>query len=318
MNTLSNHSQPVAAMRGASRIFESPSLVRALSNVSFEVRQGEVFGFLGPKGSGKSTLLRILAGQLSPSEGKARVFGRSPRRRRAKARIGFVARDDRHHYALESRRGPGFLGHLLGIFKGTRSNLGLTSALLWSRDLILLDEPFAGASPDAVRELKDLIRSATNRGKTVILTSASLCEANDICDRLALLRDGNIEATGTTERLLTSTDTVGLLASLAPKPVAERLLQVLREELRSVEAATGPSLAAPSIEKEEFDPTISRSQKTKQVLERLLSAPSPEPQPSLCLATTSVDHEKLAQLVRPRGCIEPEQKPNAQMQKMPK
>ncbi len=85
-----NQREPVAFMHGVGRFFDHFGLVRALIDVSFDVRRGEVFGLLGPKGSGKSTTLRILAGRLRPSEGKVKVFARSPRSRRARARIGYL------------------------------------------------------------------------------------------------------------------------------------------------------------------------------------------------------------------------------------
>ena len=87
----------VAWMRGVSRYFETPRFVRALTDVSFEVRRGEVFGLLGPSGSGKTTTIRILAGRLSPSEGKARVFGRSPRRHSARMRVGYLPQRPSHN-----------------------------------------------------------------------------------------------------------------------------------------------------------------------------------------------------------------------------
>src|SRR5438132_1596661 len=94
-STLSNVPREiVATMRHVSRYFENPGFVRALLNATFEIRRGEIFGILGPKGSGKSTALRILAGRLSTSEGKARVFGRSPRRSGVKARIGYLPQMD--------------------------------------------------------------------------------------------------------------------------------------------------------------------------------------------------------------------------------
>src|ERR1039457_4972242 len=86
----------VAWMRGVSRYAYNPHFVRALTDVSFEVRRGEVFGLLGPSGSGKTTTIRILAGRLSPSEGKARMFGRPPRRHSARMRVGYLPQRPSH------------------------------------------------------------------------------------------------------------------------------------------------------------------------------------------------------------------------------
>src|ERR1035438_9350541 len=93
---LPHQHEPVASMRGVSRYFDQSGFVRALSNVSFEVRRGEVFGLLGPSGSGKSTTIRILAGRLPPSEGKARMFGRPPRRHSARMRVGYLPQRPSH------------------------------------------------------------------------------------------------------------------------------------------------------------------------------------------------------------------------------
>src|SRR5579872_7277399 len=84
-----NSSEIVATMRDVTVTFDG-YLTRALARIDLEVRRGEAFGILGPKGAGKSTLLRILAGRLRPTEGKVKVFGRSPRRGSTKARIGYV------------------------------------------------------------------------------------------------------------------------------------------------------------------------------------------------------------------------------------
>src|ERR1017187_10740598 len=99
----------VAWMQGVSRYFDKPGFVRALTNVSFEVRRGEVFGLLGPSGSGKSTTLRVLAGRLPPSEGKARVFGRSPRRHSARMRVGYLPQRASHNKSHLLAQVAGFL-----------------------------------------------------------------------------------------------------------------------------------------------------------------------------------------------------------------
>src|ERR1017187_1467766 len=143
----------VAWMQGVSRYFDKPGFVRALSNVSFEVRRGEVFGLLGPSGSGKSTAIRILAGRLSPSEGKARGFGRPPRPRAARMRVGYLPQRRSHPKPHRLAQVMDFLRDVF-IWRASgprpkpddiippniRSSV-LKQVLLKNPDLLLLDEP---------------------------------------------------------------------------------------------------------------------------------------------------------------------------------
>src|ERR1017187_1591945 len=176
----------VARMQGVSRYFEKPGFVRALTDVRFEVRRGEVFGLLGPSGSGKSTTLRVLAGRLSPSEGKARVFGRSPRRHSARMRVGYLPQRPSHNKSHLWAQSIGFLKDLFiwhkrhprsepnYIMPRNERSLILKRVVLRNPHLLLLDEPFAMLEPAGCAEIKDVILALARRGKTVILTSDSL------------------------------------------------------------------------------------------------------------------------------------------------
>ena len=160
----------------------TPSFVRALTDVSFEVRRGEVFGLLGPSGSGKSTTIRILAGRLSASEGKARVFGRSPRRRSARMRVGYLPQRPSHNKSHLLAQAMGFLKDL---FIGRKRYPGSEAGDMLPANERRLDpeasarqKPGSPAAGRTVRcagrggcaEMRDLIVALARRGKTVILS----------------------------------------------------------------------------------------------------------------------------------------------------
>ena len=137
-------------------------LTRALSRVNLDFRRGEVMGVLGPKGAGKSTVLKALAGRLRPAEGAVRVFDRSPRSGATKARMGYLPGK------VDPKNSPGFLDRVFGGKKETVSSRGparLTQAILGSRDLLILDDPFAGLEPAELIETKTLIRDMVAKGK---------------------------------------------------------------------------------------------------------------------------------------------------------
>lgn len=234
----------VVQMRSVIRYFGNPGLSQALTDVTFDVRRGEVFGLLGPSGSGKSTVIRILAGRLSPSQGKARVLGHSPRWPPTRTRVGYLPQHSIHTRSQFLVEAFGFLGDLfekqesdsrrprVSAEPAGRERRGLLKQVLVKNpDLLLLDEPFAGLDMSGCREMVDFIRALAQQGRTVILSSNSLTFARDICDRLAVLSRGRIEATGTLRELLATRDSLRYIGQLLPQPTAERLLQMIRQEL---------------------------------------------------------------------------------------
>ena len=304
MKPFENNSNPtsqretVAVMRAVSMRFDD-FLVHALTDVSFEVRSGEVFGLLGPKGSGKSTTLRILAGQLRHTEGKVKVLGRSPQRRATKARIGY----------LPPKTAQSESGGLLGLvtrFFARVPPASLAQVLVKNPDIVILDEPFSGLDAAGCLELKELIQSLARRGKTVILSSDSLSDAKDICERVAFLYDGKIQGAGTLDQLLTATDAIRFTAPVLPQATAERALKLIRTELA---ADSGSVETAAEISENAFfdrlqDAPRAEASTTTTVTEKVLAPLLKEDAPALPMessgtAADCMDHGKLAELTKP-------------------
>ncbi len=235
--------------------------VKAGRGVSFAVRAGEVFGLLGPNGSGKSTTLKMILGLLHPTSGYLRVLGQSPREVKIKARIGYVPEESYLYPYLTCEETLNFYGTLfdlnaaerrmrieqllemiglqharrrtVGEFsKGMARRIGLAQALINDPDLIILDEPTSGLDPLGCRQVKDLIVALAKRGKTIVLSSHLLADVEDICDRVAILYNGQIQAQGTIRELLEERERYRLtLPQEVTGAVLQRVLAVVRAEL---------------------------------------------------------------------------------------
>ncbi len=304
--TPDNQREPVAFMHGVGRFFDHFGLVRALIDVSFDVRRGEVFGLLGPKGSGKSTTLRILAGRLRPSEGKVKVFARSPRSRRARPRIGYLLEPGSHRRPTDSPGLLAFLRELLGspARRGSREvsesspaaqrQAGLMQVLLKGPDLLLLDEPFCSLEPASRRQFKDLILALARRGKTVVLSSDTLSDAKDVCTRMAVYYAGRIQAVGTLEELLADPDAVRFMAPLLPRQTTERILNIIRDDL-----SAGP-LAAELPQKPPNAEAGDPADAAEKILAPLLKPAAPaEPLRSAGTTAKTRSDERLGALAKP-------------------
>src|SRR5438445_9028209 len=220
--------ETVISGRGLTKVFKDfwgRPKARAVDNVDFEVRRGEVFGLLGPNGSGKSTTVKLILGLLHPTKGHIQVFGHSPRHVATKARIGYLPEESYLYRYLNSRETLDFFGNLFRLPRGDRDSrdaqlldmvglsqtrtravgefskgmqrrIGLAQALINDPDLVILDEPTSGLDPIGCREVKDLILALARRGKTVILSSDLLSDVEDVCDRVVIYYGGRIQAIG--------------------------------------------------------------------------------------------------------------------------
>jgi ABC-2 type transport system ATP-binding protein len=253
----------VIAVRGLTKIFKDfwgRPKARAVDDVNFEVRRGEVFGLLGPNGSGKSTTIKMLLGLLHPTKGHIEVFGHSPRHVKTKARIGYLPEESYLYRYLNSRETLDFFGNLfdlppaerkrraeqlmemvglnqarmrvVGEFsKGMQRRIGLAQALINDPDLVILDEPTAGLDPIGCREVKDLIVALARRGKTVILSSHLLADVEDVCDRVVIYYGGKIHAAGPLKELLSRRDSIRITAPALSRETLDRVMSTIRSEV---------------------------------------------------------------------------------------
>jgi ABC-2 type transport system ATP-binding protein len=203
-------------------------VVDAVRGVSFGIEQGELFGLLGPNGAGKTTTIKMLITLLLPSAGSASVLGHDVVReaRQVRRHIGYVFGGDRGLYerlsALdnlryfselygvpprESRRRIGELLEMVGLTgrekervegfsRGMRQRLHIARGLLHDPEVLFLDEPTIGIDPVGARELRGTIATLREQGKTILLTTHYMFEADELCDRIAVIRDGEIVAEG--------------------------------------------------------------------------------------------------------------------------
>src|SRR5581483_2766044 len=260
------HSQEiVVSVRGLTKIFKdfwNRPKARAVDNVDFEVRRGEVFGLLGPNGSGKSTTVKLLLGLLYPTKGYIEVFGHSPRHVATKSRIGYLPEESYLYRYLNSRETLDFFGNLfelprndrhkraeqllemvglsqahlraVGEFsKGMQRRIGLAQALINDPDLVILDEPTSGLDPIGCREVKDLILALARRGKTVILSSHLLSDVEDVCNRVVIYYGGKIHAMGTLRDLLATPDSIRITTPALSRQTMERVLEIIRQDVAS-------------------------------------------------------------------------------------
>jgi len=257
----------VVEVSGLSKIFRdfwNRSKAKAVDDIAFQVRQGEVFGILGPNGSGKSTTIKMLLGLLYPTSGTISVFGKNPRDTKVKHRLGYLPEESYLYNYLTAAETLDFYGALfdlpaaerkrraeqlldmvglahakrrpIGEFsKGMARRIGLAQAMINDPDLLILDEPTSGLDPIGCKEIKDLVSLLRDRGKTVIVCSHLLSDVEDICDRVIILYGGKIRAEGTLNDLLTVSGSNTITTpALAPKEM-EKMLAALRSLLKDEE-----------------------------------------------------------------------------------
>ena len=223
---IANSDQIVASLEGVNKNYGS---VRALRGVDFRVRAGEVVALLGPNGAGKTTAVKLLLGLIQPNSGKARVFGGDPTNPENRMKTGAMLQVGRvpetlrvrEHIDLFSSYYPKPMpsaevlaaagleklsnrkfGELSG---GQRQRVLFALAICGDPDLLFLDEPTVGLDVEARRMLWDEIRRLVERGKTVLLTTHYLQEADALADRIAVLNQGEIIAQGTPSEIKAKT-----------------------------------------------------------------------------------------------------------------
>ena len=230
--------------------------IHAARNISLQVAAGEVLGLLGPNGSGKSTTLKALAGLLVPTTGICRIGGHPAGSDAARALVGYLPESPRFSPHQTAREFLGYCAGLssmdrdrarrriaevlswsgldgsadrpMGTFsKGMRQRVGLAQAVLHEPRVVLLDEPASGLDPEGRVALGGLIRELAGRGTAVVFSSHFLAQAESVCDRLAILGQGRLLASGATEELLGATP--------AARPATSALERLYLEKLHENE-----------------------------------------------------------------------------------
>jgi len=252
-------SEVVIETRNLSKVYRDfwgRSKKAALKPLDLEIRRGEIFGLLGPNGSGKTTTLKLLLGLIFPTSGEAFVFGRPATDVSKNGRIGYLPEESYLYKFLDAEETLDFYGRLFGLppeerarraaaliemvglnhdrtrqlreySKGMTRRIGVAQALINDPELVLLDEPTSGLDPIGTREMKDLIIDLKKRGKTVIMCSHLLADVEDVCDRIAVLHQGELKELGRVEDLLKVTGVTQIRASGLPAAACEEVRAVL-------------------------------------------------------------------------------------------
>ena len=208
---------------------EAPKV--ALKGLSLEVFKGEVFGFLGPNGAGKTTTMNVLLGFVRPTSGSASIFGMDAQNPEARQKLGYLPELTYYYKFLTGRELLRFYAKLFGFkaseaeqriekllklvemtaaadkpirsySKGMQQRAGLAQALLNDPSLLVLDEPTSGLDPIGRIQVRRIIERLKEEGKTVFFSSHELGEVQAVCDRVAMMCQGELKATGSVTELL--------------------------------------------------------------------------------------------------------------------
>lgn len=232
----------------------SPAPKIAVNGLSLNVREGEVFGFLGPNGAGKTTTMNVLLGFVNATGGEARLFGVNVREPIARQRIGYLPELTYYYKFLSAEEILRFYAKVFGLeraeadrrierliklvelehaakrplksySKGMQQRVGLAQALINNPDLLILDEPTSGLDPIGRMKVREIIQRLKNEGKTVFFSSHELGEVETVCDRVAIVHQGQLREEGRVADLVAKYKT-GLeqifldLIGYKPQPVA--------------------------------------------------------------------------------------------------
>lgn len=252
------------------RDFWGRKKVAALKSLDIEVKKGEIFGLLGPNGSGKSTTIKLIQGLLFPTSGRAFVFGKEARDVTKNERIGYLPEESYLYKFLNAEETLDFYGRLFDMpasvrkersdqlirmvglhnarrrqlreySKGMTRRIGLAQALVNEPDLLILDEPTTGMDPIGSREMKDLIIRLRDQGKTILLCSHQLADVQDVCDRVAILHQGELRELGRVNELLKVRDITEVHAKGLSDELKAKIAELIRNEGGEVVTIDNPT-----------------------------------------------------------------------------
>jgi ABC-2 type transport system ATP-binding protein len=223
--------------------------VEALKNLTLSVSRGEVFGFLGPNGAGKSTTIKTLLGQIRPTDGSASLFGKPVGHHAARRNVGYLPENPSFYDYLTAREFLDLVGRthgmpvaevrrktdtvleklsleeaskrpIKGFSKGMIQRLGIAQTLLHDPDLYILDEPMSGLDPVGRALVKDLMVDLKSRGKTIFFSTHVISDVEAVCDRVAIVVQGELRAENAVRELV-SEGITGYQVRLEQIPPAE-------------------------------------------------------------------------------------------------
>jgi ABC transporter related len=212
---------------------QEKKVVNAVNDVSFEVKKGEIFGLLGPNGAGKTTIIKVMTTLLAPSSGEVKILGYDSfgEERYIRPRINFIFGGERSlywrlsakdnlqffcdQYLVPKSKQSQIIDTLLdrvglleeknrkveNFSKGMKQRLQIARSLINDPEIIFLDEPSIGLDPVGSRDLKKIVRQLSDSGKTVVLTTHYMPEADELCDRIAIIDKGKLVEVESTKNL---------------------------------------------------------------------------------------------------------------------
>ncbi len=224
----------VLQVSGLAKTFRKPftgKKVEAVRGVSFEVNEREIFGFLGPNGAGKTTTMKMLTGLIAPTRGRASIFGIPAPSPDAMGRVGFLPENPYVYAYLSPREFVTLCARLSGVpgaglgkrverslertgvayamdrpvgtmSKGMLQRVGLAAALIHEPELLILDEPMSGLDPVGRKEVRDIILDERKAGRTVFFCTHILTDVEMMCDRVCILKKGEVVVAGSIADLL--------------------------------------------------------------------------------------------------------------------
>jgi ABC-2 type transport system ATP-binding protein len=230
------NSAPTAVIKIEDLVVEYPARsfrlppTSALKKLTLDVQPGEVFGFLGPNGAGKTTTMNVLLGFVPPTSGAASLFGIDVRQPIARQRIGYLPELTYYYKFLTAEELLHFYAKIFGLprgeadrridtllklveleharkrpiksySKGMQQRVGLAQALINNPDLLILDEPTSGLDPLGRMKVREIIQRLKNEGKTVFFSSHELGEVETVCDRVAIIHQGELKVVGRVDEI---------------------------------------------------------------------------------------------------------------------
>jgi len=252
---------PAVHIENLTKVYPVPlrrQRVVAVNKMTLTVGEGEVYGLLGPNGSGKSTTLKVLLGLVTPTRGKAEIFGLDSRDYQSRAGVGFLPENPYFYKFLTAEETLRFYGKICGMggralknriaelialvglgdarhrrvggfSKGMLQRIGLAQALVQDPKLVVLDEPTAGVDPEGSRQIRDLLLDLKKRGKTVLLTSHLLSQVQEVCDRVGIMARGEMVREGSLGELVSIERQTEFVVEDAPEGLREKIEALVKE-----------------------------------------------------------------------------------------